>query len=107
MVVAVPLDKINKAIVEIESCRAYDTPELKSTKDNWLGILYDARDRYESLEEQNFITINLLLCYHYLNYCNLMFRKEITGAITTMVKTSKTIIENKFNTDSNTDNEAK
>jgi hypothetical protein len=32
LVSPVPLDKIPKAITEIESCNAYDTPEMKSAK---------------------------------------------------------------------------
>ena len=72
---------------------------MKSAKDNWLGILYDARDRYEFLEENNFNTINILLCYHYLNYSTLMFNREMASAIKCMTKTCKTLIEKQFTTD--------
>lgn len=57
------------------------------------------RDRYEFLEEQNFITINILLCYHYLNYSNLMFRREMAITIKCMATTCKTLIEKQFTTD--------
>lgn len=55
---AISLDKITQAITEIENCRAYDTPDMKPAKENWLEILCNARDRYESLEEKDIINLN-------------------------------------------------
>lgn len=93
------LDKINQAIIEIESCRAYDTPDMKPVKANWLGILYNARDLYESLDEKHIFKINFVLCIHYLNYSQIMFCREMAGTISCMAKTCKTVIEKTFTTD--------
>ena len=57
------LDKITKVITEIESCNAYDTPEMKSAKANWLGILTDAINRYEFLEDKDFQKIQFCIKY--------------------------------------------
>lgn len=93
MVSQIPLDKITQAITEIESCRAYDTSDMKSAKDNWLGILYDARDRYESLIEKDFKKINFVFVIHYLNYSQIMFCREMAGAFTTIGKKILAIAE--------------
>ena len=92
----VPLDKITKAPTEIESCNAYDTPEMKSAKANWLGILTDAINRYESLEDKDFQTINFVLSIHYLNYSQIMFRTEMVGAFAEIGKTFVAIMQNRL-----------
>jgi len=97
---AISLDKIIQAIKEIENCKVYDKPDMKPAKENWLGILYDARDRYESLEEQDILKINFVLCIHHLNYSQIMFRKEMAGAVGVIANTLKTIIHKKFISDS-------
>lgn len=89
----VPLKRITDAIIEIENCRAYDTPDMKSAKDSWLKILYDARDRYESLEEKEFRTVNFALCIHYLNYTQVNFQRELRATMHTMVNVLKKISE--------------
>lgn len=97
---AISLDKIIQAIKEIENCKVYDKPDIKSAKEIWLGILYDARDHYEYLEEQDFTKINFVLAIHYLNYCQIMFNKEMASSVGVIANTLKTIVDNKFNFDS-------
>jgi len=93
MTSSIPLDEINKAISEINCCRAYDTDDMKSAKENWLSILNDAKDRYDTLEENDFLKINFVLCIHYLNYSNHMFTKEMVSSYGMIAKTLSAVAD--------------
>ena len=101
---SISLDKIKQAITEIENCRIYNSANMKSAKENWLSILYDARDRYESLKEDDFQKINFALCIHYLNYSQIMFQKEMASAVSIMAKTLETIIDKQIKSENSSTN---
>ena len=49
------LEEINKVITEIENCNGYKkSTEMLEASANWLTILKEYRDKYDTLTEEDF-----------------------------------------------------
>jgi len=80
------LEEINKVINEIENCKGYKTStEMLDASTNWLTILKECRDKYDTLTEEDFKKINFVFVIHYLNYSNMMFQHSVIDAYKSMI----------------------
>lgn len=72
------LDKINKAIKELNDYEGYKKDEdSQYFRKLWLGWLFDYRDRYSSLTEDELQNAQTIYTYHSLNYRQMLLETEI------------------------------
>jgi hypothetical protein len=75
------LAEIDKVMNEIENCNGYKkSKEMLDASTNWLTILKDCRNTYDTLDEKDFEKINFIFVNHYLNYSNMMFHSIASDA---------------------------
>lgn len=82
-------EEIESVIREIETFNFYNRPEMLEAKENWLGILKNAVENYDKLEDKENDQINIIFVMHYLNCSNAMFYREVgksLGAMTEVIK---------------------
>ena len=92
------LEEINKVIDEIENCNGYKTStEMLEASTNWLTILKECRDKYDTLTEEDFKKINFVFVTHYLNYSNMMFKCVAIDAYKSIIDVLLKITEKQKN----------
>lgn len=95
-----------QVIGEIETYKFYNRTEMVEAKENWLSILRDAVEKYDTLSENDWFKINYIFVMHYLNLSNAMFMRQCSESLLTIGKVVSKVIEKDIVTDNPISNDS-
>jgi hypothetical protein len=88
-------EELQKLILEIETYKFYNKPNMQPAKENWLSKLKPVLENYDTMPEDDdkFMTCAIINAYHLLNLVNMQSTAVYAESIKEILTFTKTIVE--------------